>query len=271
MQNICRFIPPSRTAQNMQTVNFVYEASPERVISQPCAPVYRVHYVTAGEGSVRCGNYEQTVREGDVFFSFPALSYVVLPQKGFQYMYISYTGIRAGAEMERLDVTPRNFVFRSCQKLLPLWQDGINGNAALSDLISESVLLYTLAFVGESLLQEKKQLSIPSLANCALIKSYIDENYADPDLSCEKIATHFSYNKKYISTLFKKHYQMPLTAYIQSVRIHEATMLIAQGEERVGVLAAGVGFRDALYFSKVFKRETGLSPRAYICKSQNQT
>ena len=59
---------------------------------------------------------------------------------------------------------------------------------------------------------------------------------------------------------------MGIAEYINTVRINHACALMDKGERGVAEIAARVGFRDALYFSKVFKRNVGISPSAYIKK-----
>ena len=266
MQNICKFIPPPRVMDQIQTINFIYESRPE-TIPIKSNPVYRVHYVTEGVGSVCMGGITRTVNAGDLFFVFPAVSYEIKSIENLRYMYISYIGIRAGAEMERLGITPRNFVFEDFGELGKLWWEGITLRNELLDLTCESLLLYTLSKIGSRALQEVKESAISAQSsNFLLIKQYIDDNYADPDLSCENISLHFSYNKKYISRLFKKNFRLGITEYIHTIRVNHACILIEKGLTNVGEIAEAVGFRDALYFSKVFKRQIGSSPKQYIAK-----
>ena len=101
-------------------------------------------------------------------------------------------------------------------------------------------------------------------ANAQLIKQFIDEQYANPDLNVEVISRRFSYHKKYVSSLFKRQFGMGVAEYINTIRINHACALIDKGECGVSEISAAVGFRDALYFSKVFKSRLGVSPRVYM-------
>ena len=265
MQNICKFIPPTRAMDHIQTINFVYETNPNAVAVQKTNPVYRIHFVTEGTGSVRCGERTQSVKKGDIFFLFPAMSYTISGIQNFQYMYISYIGIRAAAEMERIGVNPKNFVFAGFDALADVWMRGLDMRNELVDLTSESILLYTLAHIGTRKLAEGTQATpSTSTANFQLVKQYIDEHFADPSLSCEAIGLHFSYNKKYISMLFKREFELGIPEYIHTVRINHACKMIDDGHTNVGKIAEAVGFQDAFYFSKIFKKHVGSSPKQYI-------
>lgn len=269
METICRFIPATKTSENIHIINFVYEAFPQNVSNNGPNPVYRIFYVVSGTGEVSCdGNY-QTVNEGDVFFNFPAVSYEISSGENFQYMYISFVGIRANAELERLGINSKNFVFKNFNDLADLWLESIRDKNEIIDLTAEGVLLYTLAKIGtRTLYKEKETSQNVSIINYSLLKKYIDDNFADPDLSLEKLSAHFSYTKKYISTLFKKHFKIRFAEYINIIRINHACRLVEEGYTNVTLIAEESGFSDALYFSKVFKQKVGMSPKKYILENE---
>ncbi len=264
MENICRFIPVSTAADIIQTLNFVHESKRHDPIEEKIA-VYRVHYITGGAGRVRCGGVLKELREGDVFFAFPAVPFVLEGDESFRYMYISYIGLRANAVMERLGINSRNFYFGSMNELEPIWSQGIALNCDLLDLMSESVLLYTLAKIGE---RDQIEQGAPDAVQTAeaflMIKKYIDDNFSDSSLSLKMISEKFSYNKKYLSTAFKKHFKIGVSEYLNTVRINYACELMRRGYTGVTDIASLCGYRDALYFSKVFKRKTGVSPKNYM-------
>ncbi len=266
MNSICRFIPPIRTHENIQPINFVYESKPETEMEPKNCSVYKMHLVTEGEGEIRIGDISCRVRRGDMFFVFPSVPYTFLPEPDMRYMYISYIGIRAAAEAERFGINRTNFVFSDMGELLPLWENSIKIKSDTSDLVSEGVLLYSLAILGKKLEKSDERLGEFSISeqNCSLIRKYIDENYADADLSCEKISIYFSYSKKYVSRVFSKCFGVGISEYINTVRITAACNMITKGYTNVSEIADCVGFSDPLYFSKVFKQKTGFPPKKYM-------
>ncbi len=271
MNSICRFIPPIRTHENIQTINFVYESRPETIVHPLYSSVYRMHIMTDGECEITIGDITRRVRRGDVFFIFPSVPYTFTPYAGSRYMYISYIGIRATAEMERLGINRTNFVFPEMGELLPLWLESINMKSDVSDLASEGVLLCSLAKLSAVLISRSKKDGLsPSEQNCLLIKQYIEENFADPELSCEKISIYFSYSKKYVSRIFCKCFGLGIAEYINTVRISAACDLIEKGATNVSEISQRVGFRDPLYFSKVFSKRVGRSPKKHMLEKRNK-
>lgn len=262
MNNVCKFLPPPRTAHQLQTVNFVYETHPQSIPPCPHATVYRAHLVTEGTGEVHLGNAVAQVKAGDIFFTLPAMSHHIQADNEMKYLYISYIGVRAAAEAERCSITPKRFVFEGLADLEPFWQSALQTREELIDLAAESVLLYTLARIGGQVLGAPSH-SDEASSNFELIKGYIDAHFCEPTLCTKEIGEHFSYNAKYISTLFKKRMKVGISEYIRTLRLNRATALLERGELSVAEIAREVGFRDPLYFSKLFKAHSGLSPTLY--------
>lgn len=91
---------------------------------------------------------------------------------------------------------------------------------------------------------------------------YINDNYSK-DFTLEDIAEMVHLNCNYFSELFKKEVGKNFVDYVAEVRIEKAKKLLSGQERKVSEIAKEVGYRNADYFSKVFKRITGESPRNY--------
>ena len=179
-------------------------------------------------------------------------------------MYISYFGIRAAAVMDRLGIDRYHFVYEGFENLREPWEAGISLGAEVIDLISESVLLQTLSQIGSRRSAGGKDRQAAGNDRFLQIKKYVDDCFSDPELSLEALSELFSYNKKYISQMFGKYLQVGLTEYVNTLRINHACVLIDQGYTGVGDIARLCGFNDPMYFSKVFRRKMGKSPKAHI-------
>lgn len=100
------------------------------------------------------------------------------------------------------------------------------------------------------------------------VQQYILE-HLDSECSREHIAEAVFINPDYLSRMFKKNTGMGLNDYILRQRISLAIQMLANTEESIGRISEKTGFSYVAYFSKVFKRETGLTPMAY--RNQNRT
>jgi len=96
------------------------------------------------------------------------------------------------------------------------------------------------------------------------IKSYIDDNLNKP-LTNQVLSQHFHLVPSYVSSIFKSHYGISSAEYIVNTRITLAKKLLKENPNMLTKdIAKAVGHADPLYFSKVFKKKTGVSPSKYI-------
>lgn len=91
---------------------------------------------------------------------------------------------------------------------------------------------------------------------------YLKTNY-QKDLSLEDTAQRFHFHPSYFSTLFKNVTGTGFSEYIQKIRISKAKDLIMITDDKMSDIALQVGYKDAAYFTKIFKKETGISPNKY--------
>jgi two-component system response regulator YesN len=98
-------------------------------------------------------------------------------------------------------------------------------------------------------------------------KEYIDSNYTDEDISLNKVAENVGLTPTYLSALFKKESGQNFTDYVTTLRITRAKELLCCTKKLISEIAYEVGFRDYRYFSQIFKKQTGMTPRQF----QNST
>lgn len=104
------------------------------------------------------------------------------------------------------------------------------------------------------------------------IQKYIIE-HIDERLVLNEIADLFGLSPNYLSTLFKKTCNIGFSEYISQKKIAKAKTILLNPELKVYQVAELLSFENAFYFSKVFKKIEGTSPRDYIQQAyvkQNQ-
>ncbi len=92
--------------------------------------------------------------------------------------------------------------------------------------------------------------------------TYIDSDLT-ADLSLKALAESQSISPGYLSTLFKKETGMTLTEYVNNRRVRHAIRLLNSTQLQIQTIARHCGIPDVNYFSKVFKKQTGKSPKEY--------
>ena len=94
------------------------------------------------------------------------------------------------------------------------------------------------------------------------VREYIDVHYNE-SISLNALASRFHVDDGYLSRMFKQQIGCNLMLYLAQARMKQAKKLLAQKDMSITDVAQMVGYDDYAYFSRVFKRMEGRSPRAY--------
>ena len=97
-----------------------------------------------------------------------------------------------------------------------------------------------------------------------LVQDYIQQHYMDEELSVKQISENVVLDASYIRKIFNKYMKCTITDYILSVRMEHASRLLEQGNTSITEVSSLVGYKDSGYFSKVFKKYYGISPK--LCR-----
>jgi len=99
------------------------------------------------------------------------------------------------------------------------------------------------------------------------VRHYLVLNYQDPELSLEDVLTMSGYQKDHIRRKFSAAYGVTPSAYLTNLRIESAKRLLCQKKKlglSISEIAAMCGYYDGQYFSRVFKKCVGVSPKKYM-------
>lgn len=94
------------------------------------------------------------------------------------------------------------------------------------------------------------------------ILSYL-QAHRNEAFRAQEIAEHMGLSYKYMEEGFKKRTGMTIQQYHTSLRIHEAEQMLRATSAPIAEISEKLGYQDPLYFSNVFKKATGMSPRNY--------
>ena len=123
---------------------------------------------------------------------------------------------------------------------------------ALREWISNSLLLFT----------QSRQAAASQDTAVATVKAYIESHLSD-ELDRDTLAAMVYLNADYLSHLFKKDTGSSLINYIIDRRIARSKELLAKGEMSIRDIAITCGFQNISYFSRQFKKSTGMTPRQF--------
>ena len=105
-------------------------------------------------------------------------------------------------------------------------------------------------------------------AEISRAKEFIRENYADSGISLHMVAAEVGFSPNHFSTVFSQETGQTFVEYLTAVRIEAAKHLLTEGNSRMSDIAFDVGYQDSHYFSYLFKKHVGVSPREYRSRSE---
>lgn len=137
----------------------------------------------------------------------------------------------------------------------------------MADKVVESLdveeLLSLLTEMQNVVLEEKKGEVAGNIRDYVKeAVAYINENYFE-ELTLSGLAEKYAVESSYFSRLFKQETGENLMLYIAGKRMEKAKELMQREDINIAEVAFMVGYDDYTYFSKVFKKHTGVSPREY--------
>lgn len=94
-------------------------------------------------------------------------------------------------------------------------------------------------------------------------KDYIEKKYSDQNTTLTSVAEFVCLSPNHFSTIFSQECNITFIEYLTNVRIEHAKQLIKNTEMKGYDIAYECGFSDPHYFSYIFKKNTGLTPREY--------
>lgn len=140
----------------------------------------------------------------------------------------------------------------------------INEAISLSNNYTE--LFNNLWYIFEDLFDLRSRVKTHSDSIAVLMRkidNYIRQNIAEP-LNNQVLSDIFGLVPSYLSKLFREYKGMSPVDYLLHLRIERAKELItSQPNFFLKDIASAIGYSDPLYFSKIFKKETGMSPSEY--------
>ena len=126
-------------------------------------------------------------------------------------------------------------------------------NESLSSLLT---LLMEQSWHPESKTVSRKRLELVE------VKNYLDEHYVEKIVLDELAEKHYI-NKYYLTKIFKETYGSTISNYLIAMRITKAKQLLRFTDMTVDKIGSTVGMSDANYFSRMFRKVEGISPREY--------
>ncbi len=132
----------------------------------------------------------------------------------------------------------------------------------MRDMRINEILSRLLTLIMSESWHPESRVSAPKRAGITNVKEYIDQHYVEK-ITLDDLSKRFFIDKFYLAKTFRNRFGIPISAYIQSVRITKAKQLLRFSSKTIEEIGCEVGVDNPAYFSRMFKNVEGVSPKMY--------
>ncbi|TBL72674.1 AraC family transcriptional regulator [Paenibacillus thalictri] len=266
-------IQPSQDEELYVLFTGISQTAPRHKLGPKVVDYYLLHHIESGKGTFTCEGVTYELGTGDSFFIEPGhlISYEADGDDPWFYRWIAFNGSKAAKLLHNLGITSHRPVVQAgdlsspaahADRIRTLFQE----RSATAHLKSSALLQLLLAEYADVLQPLNRLPQEHATAGEKAVQQaiqFITAQYAEP-ITMEMMAENLGYHRAYLSTLFRKYTGMTPVTFLLKHRIEKARHLLRERQElTVEQIAASVGFHDALYFSRQFRRWCGMPPTEY--------
>jgi AraC-like DNA-binding protein len=230
---------------------------------------FLIHYIHSGIGKFSVGNSEYTLGKGQGFLICPNIVtyYHADLEDPWHYSWVGFHGLKAESILKSAGLTLDNPVFSTKGDYIDNCFVQISAVSSLRHG-SELRLLGLLCILLSELIEQSSSESLSDLTISRkeiYIKKaieYIEMNYSRK-VRIRELARHLGLDRSYLGSIFKGQLNTTLQEFLLNFRMDKACELMKNETLSIGDISRSVGYDDPLLFSKLFKKNKGLSPREY--------
>lgn len=139
---------------------------------------------------------------------------------------------------------------------------------AIENVGNQTVMELVEKMFEVAISKRKNLVGKQSKSQLAAAIKYVDEHYGDSNLSLNEVAKEVNISPSYLSAMFSRENKTTFVEYMTSRRMEHAKHMLLSTSEKAQVIAEKVGYKDPHYFSYIFKKTYGISPKEFRAKGQ---
>lgn len=228
---------------------------------------YILHFIRNGKGTLYGNGNEYPVSDKQAFLAYPGelTYYQASTDDPWNYIWIRFDGGKVPDLLYAAGFSKDTPVFvpnSPCPELEQCFLDFLHHHDKEYACISNTYRMFQLMKDFTSNRPVDNMRPDTSLQYIKAVTDYITRKYSEP-VKIKEIADYCGLDRSYLCKIFKRATGYTPMEYLLLFRIRKAKQLLRQSALPIQHVAYSVGYSDPFTFSKLFKRETGMSPTQY--------
>jgi AraC-like DNA-binding protein len=230
-------------------------------------PFHRLTYIVHGQAKVSNNRHQYIADPGCVYYFSPKHSGKVENNldRPLKFIYIHFTGTSIKKLFKNAGDTTKNvWAIANPAKMQSLFENIAEScfeRSENSQEICDSYLKIMLIRLNTMILDDREHPN-PSRLKYLECHNYINNNFSSI-VSIDDIADKCCINSVYLCRLFKKYADTSPMAYVTKLKMNKAALLLIQTEYSIKQISFMLSYENQYYFSSVFKKVYGISPKFY--------
>lgn len=249
-----------------------YEKALGHYCKRPVVSEYQVAYCTAGKGVIRCAGKEAVIQKGDVLINIPGHphEYWADGKEPWSHYWVHFTGTAAARYFQYLRCRPDEpgFSLGYNERLVGLYREMLDvlPHDDPPHQLQALSLLHGILSLMAVLRQQAETLEKPRRAGTQLDMAAVDLFMAEhpENITLPRFARSFALSVPHFIRLFEQKTGYSPMQYVARKKVTQSCRILVQSPAlSIKEVAGRVGVEDPHYFSRLFKKVTGMTPQQY--------
>lgn len=227
---------------------------------------YLFFTVLSGDGELVYGGSKYVLHTGDCVFIDCRIPYSHSTYDNlWSLAWVHFNGAQMDGIYEKYKSRGGRVVFQSAeeyQDLLERIKVVSKSSSYVRDMELSTQLSHLLVLLMKDSWNPGGNAEVGKKSQIGAVRNFIDENYNTP-ITLDSLSNIFFINKTYLAEIFKEQYGVGVNEYIIEKRITKAKGMLRFTEMTMDEIAEAIGVNGAPYFSRMFKKTEGISPREW--------
>jgi AraC-like DNA-binding protein len=225
---------------------------------------YQLIYVTKGRGVFESGGRAHDVVPGTMMVVFPGVRHHYKPQfeVGWTEYWVGFKGPYVDTLLQRGFLSPRRPVYEVGlqNSLLALYEQIFELVQSQQPLYQVRASSRVLTLIAEVIAHERRTVQHSSSESLVEKAKFMMEENIYREVTLDGFGGMLGVSTSHLNSVFKSYTSMTPYQYFISIKIRKAKELLEAGTLPIKEVAFRLGFDDQYYFSRLFRKKTGIAP-----------